>query len=139
MLSVIEVHNRIVTALRVGVAPATVYYNGANMPTVLPETGGQINPYIVLWAGNTRDAETHPLDASHALDDGRQARIRLMVCGPTPASAMHLGERAQRAIETITDLGAVIPDEYTIGPPYRDITASQTVWLNPLEYTINTN
>jgi len=128
----------VLAALRA--VPGITVYDGA-VPKAVPETGGYVNPYVVLWAGVDDEPDELPADGRQ---DGDSAiwDFQTTTVGADPAICRNVAAAVNTALTNLpVRTGRVRrnPDGFNQQSPILDTQTSPARFMLPRQWRLITN
>lgn len=120
--------------------PGITFYDGY-VPESIPETGGYIDPYIVLWAG----IGDNPNDLTACGTQGTDTLIwdfQITVVGADPAICRAVAATAAAALTNLRVRTGKVrrnPDGFDQSVPLMDTQTTPARFMLPLQWRLITN
>lgn len=112
-----------------------------SVPKSVPEAGGYILPYAVLWLGMPDDPREQTADGRHN-DETENLDFQTTVVASNPAACRAVSQAVKQALKNHragTGLIKPNPDAFDQKLPIPDTTITPTRYMLPLQWRLITN
>lgn len=115
-------------------------YDG-NVPSKVPESGGYIDPYVILWAGSGGDVGEVTADGMQ-VDDITVFDFQTTAVGAEPSIARSVGHGVNRALTNARVQSGRVrpsPDGFSTDRTIPDTTVAPSRHILPAQWRLITN